>query len=71
MIIFVKKHLWIMSEYKGIIITPQGEAKIESILISELGFFQLKLYYEGDKVYKTITIDKIENVLDNLNFKIK
>lgn len=60
-----------MSEYKGIIITPQGEAKIESILISELGFFQLKLYYEGDKVYKTITIDKIENVLDNLNFKIK
>lgn len=71
MIIFVKKHLWIMSEYKGIIITPQGEAKIESISISELGFFQLKLYYEGDKVYKTITIDKIENVLDNLNFKIK
>jgi hypothetical protein len=60
-----------MSKYKGIIITPLGEAKIESISISELGFIQLKLYYKGDKIYKSITIDKIENILDNLNFKIK
>jgi hypothetical protein len=60
-----------MSKYKKTIITTEGEAKIESLSISELGFVQLKLYYVKDKVYKTLTIDKIENILDNLNLQIK
>jgi hypothetical protein len=60
-----------MSKYKKTIITKEGEAKVESLFISELGFVQLKLFYVKNKVYKTFTIDKIENILDNLNLQIK
>lgn len=60
-----------MVKYNKIIITKDGEAKIESISISELGRVQLKLYYINDGVYKTISFDNIENILEKINLKIK
>jgi hypothetical protein len=60
-----------MVKYDKIIITKDGEAKIESISISELGRVQLKLYYINDGVYKTISFDNIENILEKINLKIK
>lgn len=60
-----------MSDFKEIIITPLGEAKLDSIKVSELGFVQLKVWLIEDKVFKTYTIDRIEDILNDLNFKIK
>lgn len=60
-----------MSGFKEIIITPLGEAKLDSIKVSELGFVQLKVWLIEDKVFKTYTIDRIEDILNDLNFKIK
>jgi len=60
-----------VSDFKEIIITPLGEAKLDSIKVSELGFVQLKVWLIEDKVFKTYTIDRIEDILNDLNFKIK
>ena len=60
-----------MTNYNKTIITNYGKAKFESISVSEFGFVQLKLFLIEDKVYRTITIDKIENILSKLEFKIE
>lgn len=68
---YICKILIKMSDFKEIIITPMGEAKLDSIKVSELGFVQLKIWLIEDKIFKTFTIDGIEDILKDLNFKIK
>jgi hypothetical protein len=57
-------------KYNKTIKTPKGLAKIESISISELGFVQIKFFYEDEKVYKSYSVSKIEDLLNNIDFKI-
>lgn len=68
---YICKILIKMSDFKEIIITPMGEAKLDSIKVSELGFVQLKIWLVKDRIFKTFTIDRIEDILKDLNFKIK
>jgi hypothetical protein len=60
-----------MSDFKPIIETPWGDAKLDSIKVSELGFVQLKIWLIDKRIFKTFTIDKVEDILSDLNFKIK
>jgi hypothetical protein len=57
-------------KYNKTIKTPNGLAQIESISISELGFVQIKFFYEDEKVYKSYSVSKIEDLLNNIDFKI-
>lgn len=57
-------------KYNKTIKTPKGLAKIESISITELGFVQIKFFYEDDKVYRSYTVSKIEDLLNKIDFRV-
>jgi len=51
--------------------TEYGDAHIESLKISELGYVQIRLYYPDKKRWITYTVrDGIEKLINGLNIKV-
>ena len=50
--------------------TEKGEGVIEDIILSELGFVQIKVKFPN-KTYTTYSVTKIGDLLNNTDIKLK